>query len=136
MQHRENILVDFRRQFDYIDFTCNATSCFQNVYDNVLTTTHTHTKQWYCRLVYIKCYTKNLKIIWQYFKVTGNNSIGWNIFSCALTMVGFHVLWYFRIALFKNFDFGCRILFWERNHTHFSHRFEKVIKFGVLVYCI
>lgn len=43
MQHRENILVDFRRQFDYIDFTCIATSCFQNVYDNALTTTHTHT---------------------------------------------------------------------------------------------
>lgn len=45
MQHRENILVDFRRQFDYIDFTCIATSCFQNVYDNALTTTHTHTHQ-------------------------------------------------------------------------------------------
>lgn len=42
---------------------------------------HTHTKQWYFRLVYIKYFTKNLKIIWQYFKVTGNNSIGWNIFS-------------------------------------------------------
>lgn len=43
MQHRENILVDFRRQFDYIDLTCIATSSFQNVYDNALTTTHTHT---------------------------------------------------------------------------------------------
>lgn len=41
MQHWENILVDFRRQFDYIDLTCIATSCFQNVYDNALTTTHT-----------------------------------------------------------------------------------------------
>lgn len=85
----ENILVDFRRQFDYIDFTCIATSCFQNVYDNALTTTHTHTKQWYCRLVYIKYYTTNLKIIWQYFNVTGNNSIGWNIFSARWLWLGF-----------------------------------------------
>lgn len=66
-----------------------ATSCFQNVYDNALTTTHTHTKQWYCRLVHIKYYTTNLKIIWQYFNVTGNNSIGWNIFSARWLWLGF-----------------------------------------------
>lgn len=41
------------------------------------THTHSDTADWFI----LNIIRKNLKIIWQYFNVTGNNSIGWNIFS-------------------------------------------------------